>query len=131
MNKSIHKLKCLTDVIFMKDKKGFIAKCDGQIFKMIYETNTHECMKLKDGRGGVKNVIELVKHCTNDSVICLMDNKAFKIVDIVSDSKVHRSFQVGFVCSFCVTLHQNQKRLLREHMNLHYGPVNCNICKVR
>ena len=97
---------------------------------MTFETNTQHEITLKSGKHGVVGLIKSVKYLSESSVVCFMENNSFKVVDCETRKKVHRTQQIGFMCNFCVNFHPNQKRLLQEHTRSHYGPVECEICKV-
>ena len=119
----------LKSTIYVKDHL-LIFLIDNEMFKVDVKKAEFKKMKMRKSKVPGRNKILTLSQTSETQILCLSEEFCLRALNITTNEKDDIFKSCGFLCPFCLRLFCSQFSLYRDHIDVHKGPLVCEICKV-
>ena len=119
----------LKSTLYTKDN-FFLFLINYEMVKVDIEKGSFKKIQMRKSKVLGRNKILAMTKISEKQLLCLSEEFCLKVLEIASNEKDENLQTWGFLCPFCLRLFSTQFSLYRDHVDVHKGPVICEICKV-
>ena len=112
----------------MFESKLIVYLGDGKIWKI--NTGEQTKVELKLAKSENNAAISDIKKQRDNAFLFYNENFSLQSVQFQDLNFRKKATKQGFLCPYCLKLFLTRQAINRDHIDLHLGPVVCDVCQV-